>query len=98
VSGVWGGGQLLPREHRGRRPTCPLVVSGLSDRSDHLPTETDVTPAVEAMVNSQDPMTPTAPLDEFLAALAEDDNLWWRVACGHHQNLFDAACERAGLI
>jgi len=24
----------------------------------------------------------------------EDDNIWWRIACGHHQNLYEAAVER----
>ena len=23
-----------------------------------------------------------------------DDNSWWRLACGHHQNLFEEAYER----
>jgi hypothetical protein len=52
-----------------------------------------MTPAVQAML-TDGAMVPTAPLDEFLAAYAEDDNLWWRISCGHHQNLFDAAVER----
>lgn len=36
--------------------------------------------------------TPT--LDEFNAMYDEDDNIWWRIACGHHQNLYEAAVER----
>lgn len=48
--------------------------------------------AVTAMVTN--PQAPTAPLDEFLVAYNQDDNLWWRIGCGHHQNLFDAAIER----
>ena len=40
-----------------------------------------------------DGQTPTPPLDEFRAAYAQDDNLWWGIACGHHQNLFEYACE-----
>jgi len=36
----------------------------------------------------------TADLDEFLEDYADDDNLWWRIECGHHMNLFDAAVER----
>lgn len=36
----------------------------------------------------------TPPLDEFLRLYEEDDNIWWRTGCGHHLNLFDAACER----
>jgi hypothetical protein len=51
------------------------------------------TPAsVEAMYS--DDHAPTADLDEFLAAYAEDDNWWWRIACGHHMNLFDDAVGR----
>ncbi len=51
-----------------------------------------MTDAVAAMC--ADDHAPTAPLDEFLVAYREDDNLWWRVACGHHQNLFEAAVDR----
>jgi len=47
--------------------------------------------AVKAM--SDDPKAPTAPLAEFLAAYAEDDNWWWRIDGGHHQNLFEAAVD-----
>lgn len=36
---------------------------------------------------------PTPPVDEFLATYADDDNIWWAIACGHHQNLFEAAVE-----
>ena len=36
---------------------------------------------------------PTPPLDLFLAAYQEGDNEW-RIAGGHHQNLFDEAIER----
>lgn len=46
---------------------------------------------VQAMID--DPHAPTAPLKDFLLALILDDNVWWRIVCGHHQNLFDAACE-----
>lgn len=35
----------------------------------------------------------TPPLDEIRKALDEDDNDWWRMDCGHHQNAFEAACE-----
>lgn len=41
-----------------------------------------------------DSQAPTPDLAEFRRLYAEDDNLWWSVACGHHQNLFEAACER----
>lgn len=36
----------------------------------------------------------TPPLDEFLAEYEQDDNCWWRMACGHHLNLFEEAVER----
>lgn len=35
----------------------------------------------------------TPPLDEFLTLYHADDNVWWRIGCGHHQNLFEAAVE-----
>ena len=44
---------------------------------------------------TDDPMVPTAPLEDFLAAMATDDNVWWRVSCGHHLNLFEAVCDQA---
>lgn len=53
---------------------------------------TPVTKSVEAMTGF-DSMAPTAPLHEFRVAYEEDDNWWWRIACGHHQNLFDSAIE-----
>lgn len=34
----------------------------------------------------------TPPLAEFRAKYDADDNEWWRLSSGHHQNLFDAAC------
>ena len=37
---------------------------------------------------------PTPPLDEFLREYEADDNIWWVMECGHHQNLFEAAVER----
>jgi len=33
-------------------------------------------------------------LDEFLAAYEADDNEWWRVSCGQHQNWFEEAVDR----
>ncbi len=36
----------------------------------------------------------TPPLDEFRRDYEADDNVWWAMACGHHQNLFEAACEQ----
>jgi hypothetical protein len=48
--------------------------------------------AVTAMLN--DERAPTAPLDEFREALEIDSNLWWRISCGHHENLFDEAVDR----
>ncbi len=36
--------------------------------------------------------TPT--LDAFAAMYDEDEHLWWRIGCGHHQDLYEAAVER----
>ena len=36
----------------------------------------------------------TPPLGEFVTEYERDDNVWWTISCGHHQNLFDAALER----
>lgn len=60
--------------------------------------EDEIPASVKAMMVSGDPMVPTAPLDDFLIAYALDSNIWWSISCGHHQNLFDAACDRAGLM
>lgn len=49
--------------------------------------------SVRAMADDR-ATTPTAPLADFIAAYAEDSNWWWRIACGHHENLFDAALDR----
>jgi hypothetical protein len=56
-----------------------------------------MTPAVQAMM-TDDSQVPTAPLDEFLVAYAEDPNLWWRIGSGHHLNLFEMAIERLDSI
>ena len=36
---------------------------------------------------------PTAPLADYLEAEQEDGNLWWRIDCGHHLNLFEEAVD-----
>jgi hypothetical protein len=41
----------------------------------------------------QSSSTPTADLFEFREAYEDDDNIWWRIDCGHHMNLMDAAFE-----
>jgi len=41
-----------------------------------------------------DPQAATPPLDEYLAAEKEDGNIFWRIGCGHHENLLDAAVEQ----
>jgi hypothetical protein len=41
---------------------------------------------------------PTAPLGDVLAAMEEDPNLWWRMGCGHHENLFDDAVDRLTVM
>lgn len=38
-----------------------------------------------------DDSAPTPSVGEFQAAYESDSDLWWRIDCGHHQNLFDAA-------
>jgi hypothetical protein len=50
------------------------------------------TEAVEAMVREHH--APTAPLSEFIPAYRDDDNWWWQLSCGHHQNLFEEATDR----
>lgn len=37
--------------------------------------------------------SPTPPLEDFREAYEADDTIWWSLGCGHHQNLFEAACE-----
>lgn len=49
-----------------------------------------IPPSVPAMLSEQ---TATAPLADFLVAMREDDNWWWRIECGHHLNLFEASVE-----
>lgn len=41
-----------------------------------------------------DPQAPTPPLDDFLSVYRLDDGIWWRLECGHHQNLLDEAITR----
>lgn len=48
-------------------------------------------PDVEAMVSQMS--APTADLADFLLEYEKDDNIWWAIACGHHQNLFEEAVE-----
>jgi DNA-binding transcriptional MerR regulator len=47
--------------------------------------------SVERILTDQ--YAPTPALGVFLAALREDSRLWWRVNCGHHLNLFEAALD-----
>lgn len=42
----------------------------------------------------EDHNAPTPPLEEFLTAYYEDDNVFWQLASGHHQNLLDEAVDR----
>lgn len=48
----------------------------------------------DADIDWDDPMTVTPPIETFLTLQREDDNTWWRIPCGHHQNLFDDAAAR----
>lgn len=36
----------------------------------------------------------TPDLDDFLKTYQRDDNEWWQIDCGDHQNLFEAAVDR----
>ena len=35
----------------------------------------------------------TPSIAEYLEAEKHDSNLWWRISCGHHQNLFGQAMD-----
>jgi hypothetical protein len=37
---------------------------------------------------------PTPPFEVFLTHQTYDPNLFWRIGCGHHQNLLDDAITR----
>ena len=41
-----------------------------------------------------DPKTGGTDVDGFLAAYEQDDNVFWRMECGHHQNVIDELIER----
>lgn len=61
--------------------------------------EVEIPESVQAMLDDRGiVLCPTAPLEDFLIAYALDDNIWWSLSCGHHQNLFEAACDKAGLM
>lgn len=47
---------------------------------------------VQAAVDEEGAPTPS--LADFRAVYDEDDNVWWRLDCGHHQNLLDEALAR----
>lgn len=36
---------------------------------------------------------PTPSPDEFEEMQKADPNLWWRIGCGHHENLYDGAMD-----
>lgn len=82
------------------RPDTPAGIARIAQvhaRSYHQGKEIHLhldtyTSAIEAM--ESDDGAPTAPLEEFIAAYYEDDNIWWSIGCGHHMNLMDAAIER----
>ena len=40
-----------------------------------------------------DPQAATPSLAEFLEWCEDDDNIWWEIGCGHHQNLLLAALD-----
>lgn len=39
-------------------------------------------------------MDVTPSLEEWAELEKEDPQLWWRIECGHHLNLFEAALDR----
>lgn len=45
-------------------------------------------------VTMPEPARATPSLAEFLALYRADDNEWWRLSSGDHQNLFDEAVDR----
>lgn len=49
--------------------------------------------SVQAMIERTTPLTPTAPLAEFVEDYRRNDNLWWYLSSGDTQNLFEAALE-----
>lgn len=43
--------------------------------------------------------TDSAPsLAEFMPRYEKDNNEWWRLECGHHQNLFEEAVDRCEML
>ena len=44
--------------------------------------------------NWNDPRLPTPDLATYAELEKADRNLWWRIGCGHHENLFDSARDR----
>jgi hypothetical protein len=44
------------------------------------------------------PMTPTPSLAEYAELEKADRNFWWRLSCGHHQNLFEMAVDRIEVL
>lgn len=45
--------------------------------------------SVQAAVDGDGAPTPS--LADFRQIYDEDDSIWWRLSCGHHQNLLDEA-------
>lgn len=37
---------------------------------------------------------PTAGLNDFLEAYRDNNEWWWQISCGDHQNLFEEAVDR----
>lgn len=48
--------------------------------------------SVQAAVEHEGAPTPS--LDDFRTVYDVDDNVWWLLNCGHHQNLLDEALAR----
>ena len=47
---------------------------------------------------SDQPLSEQEYLDDFLSAYKQNDNEWWLLGSGEHQNLFDAALSRISAL
>lgn len=44
-------------------------------------------------IDWDNPKTPTPSWETFERLQRADPNLWWRIGCGHHENLYDNAVD-----
>ena len=52
---------------------------------------TDSPPPDTDHIDWDDPKQPTPTWERFEELQKQDSNLWWRIGCGHHENLYDSA-------